>query len=85
MSFMDGLKAIWSDPEIRKKAIGYTAVAVLGTSAVAYGVTKATTKKSRRREEEYLNEPDVISVNGELYEQMPDGTLVPYWRNHPTD
>ena len=82
MSFFDGLKEIWKDPEIRRAAIGYTTAAVIGTAGVTYAATKMATKKSRKREREFMNQPDVIEVNGELYEKMPDGTLVPYWHNH---
>lgn len=82
MSFFDGLKEIWKDPTIRKAAIGYTTAAVIGTAGVTYAATRMATRNSRKRDQEFLNQPSVIEVNGELYEKMPDGTLVPYWRNH---
>ena len=85
MSIWKGLSAMWNDPTIRKKGIKTTVIATVTTGALTYGATRIFTKESRRKEREYLNEPDVITVNGELYEQMSDGTLVPYWRNHPTE
>ena len=47
-------------------------------------VANACTRKSRQEAREYANKPRVKRVDGELYEKMPDGTLVPYWQNHPT-
>ena len=79
MSFLDGLKTIWSNPEIRKATIGYTAAAVAATSVATYAVTRVATRKSRKENEAYLAEPKTTMVDGELYKKMPDGTLVPYF------
>ena len=77
MSFLDGLRTIWSDPDIRRTAIGCT-VAAAGVAGVAsYAVTRRSTKKWRQENEEYLNEPGTVTVDGELYKKMKDGTLVP--------
>lgn len=79
MSFFDGLKTIWSDPEIRKTAIGYTAAAVVGTGVATYAVTRRTTKKWREENEAYLAEPEITTVDGELYRKLPNGYLEPYF------
>ena len=79
MSFFDGLKTIWSDPEIRKTAIGYTAAAVVGTGVATYAVTRCATKKWRKESEVYLAEPEITTVDGELYRKFPNGYLEPYF------
>ena len=79
MSFFDGLKTIWSDPEIRKAAIGYTAAAVVGTGVATYAVTRCATKKWRKESEAYLAEPRITTVDGELYRKLPNGYLQPYF------
>ena len=79
MSLFDGLKTIWSDPEIRKTAIGYTAAAVVGTGVATYAVTRRATKKWREENEAYLAEPEITTVDGELYRKLPNGYLQPYF------
>ena len=79
MSFLDGLKTIWSNPEIRKTAIKSTVAAVAATGVATYAVTRAATRKQRKANEAYLAEPKTTMVDGELYKKMPDGTLVPYF------
>ena len=79
MSFLDGLKTIWSDPEIRKTAIKSTVAAVAATGVATYAVTRAATRKQRKANEAYLAEPKTTMVDGELYKKMPDGTLMPYF------
>ena len=79
MNFFDGLNTIWSNPEIRKAAIGYTAAAVAATTVATYAVTRAATRKQRKANEAYLAEPKTTMVDVELYKKMPDGTLVPYF------
>ena len=79
MNFLDGLKTIWSDPEIRKTAIKSTIAAVAVTGVATYAVTRAATRKQRKANEAYLAEPKTTMVDGELYKKMPDGTLVPYF------
>ena len=68
MNFLEGLKIIWSNPEIRKTAIKSTVAAVATTGVATYAVTRAATRKQRK-----------AMVDGELYKKMPDGTLVPYF------
>ena len=75
MNFLDGLKTIWSDPEIRKTAIKSTVAAVAATGVATYAVTRAATRKQRKANEAYLAEPKTTMVDGELYKKMPDGTL----------
>ena len=79
MNFFDGLNTIWSNPEIRKAAIGYTAAAVAATTVATYATTRVATRKQRKENEAYLAEPKTTMVDGELYKKMPDGTLVPYF------
>ena len=81
MNILEGLKTIWSDPEIRKTAIKSTVAAVAATGVATYAVTRAATRKQRKANEAYLAEPKTTMVDGELYKKMPDGTLVPYF-NH---
>lgn len=79
MNFLEGLKIIWSDPEIRKTAIKSTVAAVAATGVATYAVTRVATRKWRKESEAYLAEPKTTMVEGELYKKMPDGTLVPYF------
>ena len=79
MNFLEGLKTIWSDPEIRKTAIKSTVAAVAATGVATYAVTRVATRKWRKESEAYLAEPKTTMVDGELYKKMPDGTLVPYF------
>lgn len=79
MSFLDGLKTIWSNPEIRNTAIKSTVAAVAATGVATYAVTRVATRKWRKESEAYLAEPKTTMVDGELYKKMPDGTLVPYF------
>ena len=81
MNILDGLKTIWSNPEIRKTAIKSTVAAVAATGVATYAVTRAATRKHRKANEAYLAEPKTTMIDGELYKKMPDGTLVPYF-NH---
>ena len=71
MNFFDGLKTIWSDPEIRKTAIKSTVAAVAATGVATYAVTRAATRKQRKANEAYLAEPKTTMVDGELYKKMP--------------
>ena len=80
MNFWDGLKTIWSDPEIRKTAIKSTVVAVAATGVATYAVTRAATRKQRKANEAYLAEPKTTMVDGES-----DGTLVPYFAREEQD
>ena len=79
MNLLEGLKIIWSDPEIRKTAIKSTVAAVAATGVATYAVTRVATRKWRKESEAYLAEPKTTMVDGELYKKMPDGTLVPYF------
>ena len=85
MNFFDGLNTIWSNPEIRKAAIGYTAAAVAATTVATYATTRVATRKQRKENEAYLAEPKTTMVDGELYKKMPDGTLVPYFAREEQD
>lgn len=85
MNILDGLKTIWSDPEIRKTAIKSTVAAVAATGVATYAVTRAATRKQREANEAYLAEPKTTMVDGELYKKMPDGTLVPYFAREEQD
>lgn len=79
MNFLEGLKIIWSDPEIRKTAIKSAVAAVAATGVATYAVTRVATRKWRKESEAYLAEPKTTMVDGELYKKMPDGTLMPYF------
>ena len=85
MNFLDGLKTIWSDPEIRKTAIKSTVAAVAATGVATYAVTRVATRKWRKESEAYLAEPKTTMVDGDLYKKMPDGTLVPYFNHEEHD
>lgn len=78
MSFLDGLKTIWSNPEIRNTAIKSTVAAVAATGVATYAATRVATRKWRKESEAYRAEPKTTMIDGELYKKMPDGTLVPY-------
>lgn len=52
MSFLDGLKTIWNDPNIRRTAITSTVIAVGAATAGTYIATRAATKKQRKQNEE---------------------------------
>lgn len=85
MDLLEGLKIIWSDPEIRKTAIKSTVAAVAATGVATYAVTRVATRKWRKESEAYLAEPKTTMVEGELYKKMPDGTLVPYFAREEQD
>lgn len=85
MDLLEGLKIIWSDPEIRKTAIKSTVAAVAATGVATYAVTRVATRKWRKESEAYLAEPKTTMVDGELYKKMPDGTLVPYFAREEQD
>ena len=73
MGFLNGLKVLWSDPELRNKAIAYT----LGATAVTYAASYAVTKAITRREREGQEQGRVITIDGELYQELPNGDLRP--------
>lgn len=85
MDLLEGLKIIWSDPEIRKTAIKSTVAAVAATGVATYAVTRVATRKWRKESEAYLAEPKTTMVDGELYKKMPDGTLMPYFNREEQD
>ena len=74
MGFLNGLKVLWSDPELRNKAIAYT----LGATAVTCAATYAATKAISRKDREYLRQGRVVTIDGELYQELPNGDLRPY-------
>lgn len=78
MSFLDGLKTIWSDPNIRRTAITGTVIAVGAATAGTYIATRAATKKQRRQNEEYLDEVNRTEwINGKPYILDENGNYVP--------
>lgn len=78
MSFLDGLKTIWSDPNIRRTAITSTVIAVGAATAGTYIATRAATKKQRKQNEEYLNEVSRTEwINGKPYILDENGNYVP--------
>ena len=77
MGFLNGLKVLWSDPELRNKAIAYTLGATAVTCAASYAVTKAITRKDR----EYLRQGRVVTIEGELYWEDPNGEIRPYFES----
>ena len=81
MSFLGSLKTVWSDPQMRKATIGNLAIATVASGAVGYAVTRCVTKKWRKECEAYLAEPEITTVDGELYRRFPDGHLQPYFPN----
>lgn len=56
MSFLDGLKTIWSNPEIRNTAIKSTVIAMGVAAGATYAGTKIATRKWRKESEEYQRE-----------------------------
>ena len=76
MGFLNGLKVLWSDPELRNKTIAYT----LGVTAVTCAATYAVTKAVSRKDREYLRQGRVVTIDGELYQELPNGDLRPYHR-----
>lgn len=83
MGFLDGLKTLWSNPEVRDKAIACT----MGATAVACAATYAVARAVSRKDREYLNEGRVVTIDGELYRELPNGELRPYFadRTSQTD
>lgn len=78
MRFLDGLKTIWSDPNIRRTAITSTVIAVGAATAGTYIATRAATKKQRKQNEEYLNEVSRTEwINGKPYILDENGNYVP--------
>ena len=78
MSFLDGLKTIWSDPNIRRTAITSTVIAVGAATAGTHIATRAATKKQRRQNEEYLDEVNRTEwINGKPYILDENGNYVP--------
>lgn len=78
MSFLDGLKTIWSDPNIRRTAITSTVIAVGAATAGTYIATRAATKKQRKQNEEYLDEVSRTEwINGKPYILDENGNYVP--------
>lgn len=78
MSFLNGLKTIWSDPNIRRTAITSTVIAVGAATAGTYIATRAATKKQRKQNEEYLNEVSRTEwINGKPYILDENGNYVP--------
>lgn len=75
MGFLDGLKTLWSNPEVRDKAIACT----MGATAVACAATYAVARAVSRKDREYLNEGRVVTIDGELYRELPNGELRPYF------
>ena len=78
MSFLDGLKTIWSDPNIRRTAITSTVIAVGAATAGTYIATRAATKKQRKQNEEYLDEVSRTEwISGKPYILDENGNYVP--------
>ena len=78
MSFLDGLKTIWSDPNIRRTAITSTVIAVGAATAGTYIATRAATKKQRKQNEKYLDEANRTEwINGKPYILDENGNYVP--------
>ena len=53
MNLLEGLKIIWSDPEIRKTAIKSTVAAVAATGVAGYTIGRALSGKNRHYEGEF--------------------------------
>ena len=81
MGFLNGLKVLWSDPELRNKAISYTLGATAVTYAASYAVTKAVTRRGRGHDDEGR----IITIDGELYRELPNGELRPYFENRQVE
>ena len=78
MSFLEGLKTIWNNPEIRRTAITSTVIAVGAATAGTYIATRAATKKQRKQNEEYLDEVNRTEwINGKPYILDENGNYVP--------
>ena len=73
MDILDVFKTLLSDSKFRNKAIGYT----LGAAAVTYATTKAISRKDR----EYLSQGRVVTIDGELYWEEPNGEIRPYFES----
>ena len=78
MSFLDGLKTIWSDPNIRRTAITSTVIAVGAATAGTYIATRGVTKKWRKENEEYLDEVNRTKwIDGKPYILDENGNYDP--------
>lgn len=75
MGFLNGPKVLWSDPELRNKTIAYTLGATAVTCAATYAVTKAVTRRGRGHDDEGR----IITIDGELYRELPNGELRPFF------
>lgn len=77
MNLLEGLKIIWSDPEIRKTAIkGVSAVAASGVAG--YAVGRALSGKNKHYEGEFPAGTELTILDGNVYHKYPDGRLIPY-------
>ena len=78
MSFLEGLKTIWNNPEIRRTAITSTVIAVGAATAGTYIATRGVTKKWRKENEEYLDEVNRTKwIDGKPYILDENGNYVP--------
>ena len=78
MNFLDGLKTIWSDPEIRKTAIKSTVAAVAASGVAGYAVGRALSGKNKHYEGEFPAGTELTILDGNVYHKYPDGRLIPY-------
>lgn len=77
MNLLEGLKFIWSNPEMRKTAIkGVAAVAASGVAG--YAVGRALSGKNKHYEGEFPAGTELTILDGNVYHKYPDGRLIPY-------
>lgn len=70
MNLLEGLKIIWSDPEIRKTAIkGVAAVAASGVAG--YAVGRALSGKNKHYEGEFPAGTELTILDGNVYQAIP--------------
>ncbi len=77
MNLLEGLKIIWSDPEMRKTAIKGVA-AVAASEVAGYAVGRALSGKNKHYEGEFPAGTELTILDGNVYHKYPDGRLIPY-------
>ena len=78
MNLLEGLKIIWSDPEIRKTAIKGTVAAVAASGVAGYAVGRTLSGKNKHYEGEFPADTELTILDGNVYHKYPDGRLIPY-------
>ena len=78
MNLLEGLKIIWSNPEMRKTAIKGTVAAVAASGVAGYAIGRTLSGKNKHYEGEFPAGTELTILDGNVYHKYPDGRLIPY-------